>query len=309
MSKGRILVVEDDFDISNMLRIYFSGQGYEVQVAPRGGDALAMTRKQLPNLIVLDIMLPDMNGYDVCRELRTTTRTSHIPVIFLTQKDERSDRIAGLELGADDYITKPFDIEELKLRVQNSISASTRIAQMDSRSNLPSGRLIEDHLRTLMHGTKPWTYLDVKIDGYDAFTDVYGFVAGDEVVRFMAMLMSEIIDEHGTADDYAGHPGKDNFVIVTHADADRLRAALVDRFNEEVKQHYSFIDRERGYITVPDSTYGERQSNLMSLSAGWVSTQTHQFSDIREITELAAENRRRGISGEESSASSIPTSW
>lgn len=105
MSKGRILVVEDDFDISNMLRIYFTGQGYDVQVAPRGGDALTLTRKQLPQLIVLDIMLPDMDGYAVCRELRQTTRTSHIPIIFLTQRDERSDRIAGLELGADDYIT------------------------------------------------------------------------------------------------------------------------------------------------------------------------------------------------------------
>ncbi|HRF96559.1 MAG TPA: response regulator, partial [Aggregatilineales bacterium] len=118
MSKGRILVVEDDFDISNMLRIYFTGQGYEVQVAPRGSDALAMTRKQLPELIMLDIMLPDMNGYDVCKELRTTARTRHVPIIFLTQKDERSDKIIGLEMGADDYVTKPFDIEELKLRVQ-----------------------------------------------------------------------------------------------------------------------------------------------------------------------------------------------
>ena len=150
MNMGRILVVEDDFDISNMLRIYFAGQGYEVQVAPRGGDALAMTRKQLPNLIVLDIMLPDMNGYDVCRELRQTTRTSHIPIIFLTQKDERSDKIAGLELGADDYITKPFDIEELKLRVQNAISSANRHAQIDDKSGLPTGRLIEEHLRSLM---------------------------------------------------------------------------------------------------------------------------------------------------------------
>src|SRR5690242_461196 len=135
MSKGRILVVEDDFDISNMLRIYFTGQGYEVQVAPRGGDALSITRKQLPNLIMLDIMLPDMNGYDVCRELRTTTRTSHIPIIFLTQKDERSDKIAGLELGADDYVTKPFDIEELKLRVKNAIEGAARINSLHPISN------------------------------------------------------------------------------------------------------------------------------------------------------------------------------
>src|SRR3990170_2982133 len=150
MAKGRILIVEDDFDISNMLRIYFSGQGYEVNVAPRGGDALTMARQQLPHLIVLDIMLPDLDGYAVCRELRQTTRTSHIPIIFLTQKDERSDRIAGLELGADDYITKPFDIEELKLRVQNAIARSERENLTNPTTGLPSGRLNEEQLRSLM---------------------------------------------------------------------------------------------------------------------------------------------------------------
>lgn len=311
MSKGRILVVEDDFDISNMLRIYFSGQGYEVQVAPRGGDALSMTRKQLPNLIVLDIMLPDMNGYDVCRELRMTTRTSHIPIIFLTQRDERSDKIQGLELGADDYVTKPFDIEELKLRVQNAISAANRQTQIDSKSNLPTGRLIEDHLRTLMHSESDWAYLDLKINQFDAFTDVYGFVAGDEVIRFMAVLISEVIDEAGTPDDYAGHPGRDNFILITHSpDPETLKAHLTEVFDEKIKQHYSFIDRERGYILVPDnSAYGEVQAPLMSLSVGSVSTRTHRFSDIREVTELAAEDRRRGVSGQNNSNADLLTSW
>src|SRR5207248_6606994 len=161
MSKGRILVVEDDFDISNMLRIYFTGQGFEVSVAPRGNDALAMTRQSLPHLIVLDIMLPDMDGYAVCKQLRTTTRTSHIPIIFLTQKDERSDKIAGLELGADDYITKPFDIEELKLRVKNAIDRVDREKSMDPRSNLPSSKLIEEQLRDLMRATETWSYIDL----------------------------------------------------------------------------------------------------------------------------------------------------
>lgn len=118
MTKGHILVVEDEFDIAKMLDIYFRGQGFTVDVAHKGHDALAATRKQLPNLIILDINLPDMSGYDVCRDLRTTTRTSHIPIIFLTQKDERSDKIAGLELGADDYITKPFHVRELLARAK-----------------------------------------------------------------------------------------------------------------------------------------------------------------------------------------------
>lgn len=310
MSKGRILVVEDDFDISNMLRIYFTGQQYDVQIAPRGNDALMMTRKQLPSLIILDIMLPDMNGYDVCRELRTTTRTSHIPVIFLTQKDERSDKIAGLELGADDYITKPFDIEELKLRVQNAINSAERVAQIDSRSNLPTGRLIEEHLRQLMHSEKPWTYVDLKITHFDPFTEVYGFVAGDDVMRFTALLMGEVVDEVGTPDDYLGHPGRDTFVVITHTtDANKLKQRLVERFNEEVKQHYSFIDRERGYIQVPGDAEGEHQVPLMVLAVGSVSTETHQFSDIREITELAAEDRRRGGVGGEAPGQKILTSW
>ncbi len=309
MSKGRILVVEDDFDISNMLRIYFTGQGYEVQVAPRGAEALTATRQQLPKLIVLDIMLPDMNGYDVCRELRTTTRTSHIPIIFLTQRDERSDKIAGLELGADDYITKPFDIEELKLRVQNAIAAAERQNQIDPRSNLPTGRLIEEHLRNLMHEEQDWTYIDMKINTFDPFTEVYGFVAGDEVVRFMALLIGEVIDAMGTSNDYVGHPGRDNFVLITHAqDGDKLKQNLAKRFNEEVKQHYSFIDREREYILAPTSDGGEKQTPLMSLSLGSVSTRTHQFSDIREITELAAEDRRGGISNTDA-GSKLLSSW
>jgi DNA-binding response OmpR family regulator len=312
MSKGRILVVEDDFDISNMLRIYFSGQGYEVQVAPRGGDALSMTRKQLPDLIMLDIMLPDMNGYDVCRELRTTTRTKHVPIIFLTQRDERSDKIIGLELGADDYVTKPFDIEELKLRVQNAITAAKRQVNLDPKSQLPTGTLIEDHLRNLMRDGQNWTYLDIKINTFEQFREVYGFVAGDEVIRFMAMILREIVDDIGTPDDFIGHPGNDNFIIITHAeDTKRVQNRMAERFEDGIKQHYSFIDRERGYILVPDANgRGDRQVELMSLAVGAVSTRTHQFSDIREITELAADNRRRGENESgDTSTPILPTAW
>ena len=303
MGKGRILVVEDDFDISNMLRIYFSGQGYEVQVAPRGGDALMLTRKQLPQLIVLDIMLPDMNGYDVCRELRSTTRTSHIPIIFLTQKDERSDKIAGLELGADDYITKPFDIEELKLRVKNQIERAERDNYTDPNSGLPSSSLIEEKLRELMRQDEVWSYLDVKLLGYEAFKDVYGFVAGNEVLRFMALVMGEVLDEHGTPEDFVGHAGSDNFVVITYTDRPpSLIKALTDRFAEEVQQHYSFIDRERGFMMKDNE-----KVPLMTLAVGSISNATRQFADIREITELAAESRRRGMPADDDAP--VATEW
>ncbi|MBI5293091.1 MAG: response regulator [Chloroflexi bacterium] len=291
MAKGRILIVEDDFDISNMLRIYFSGQGYDVNVAPRGGDALTLARQQLPHLLVLDIMLPDMDGYAVCRELRQTTRTSHIPIIFLTQKDERSDRITGLELGADDYITKPFDIEELKLRVQNAIARSERENLTDPRSGLPSGRLIEEQLRRLMRATG-WAFMDCKLNSFDPFKEVYGFVAGDEVLRFAALLIKEVLDDNGTPNDFIGHAGGENFVIIsTEGNAATIRNQIKTRFAEEVKTHYSFVDRERGYILARGADNTDKQVPLMTLSMGVV-TASNQFSDIREITEMAAEARR-----------------
>ncbi len=288
MSNGRILIVEDDFDISNMLRIFFTGQGYHVDVAARGNDALELCRKKLPDLIVLDIMLPDMNGYEVCKVMRTTTRTSHIPIIFLTQKDERSDRIAGLELGADDYITKPFDIEELKLRVRTAINTYKRHNMTDPITGLPSSRLIEDQLRNLMR-IKDWNYLQIGIDHIEPFSDEYGFLARDEVLRFTTLLLNEVDDEFGTLDDFIGHATSNTFVLITMAEnvpavVDELR----QRFDEGILSHYSFIDREQGGIMQPDG----HLVPLMKLSIGIVSDKTQRFSDIREITETAAELRR-----------------
>ena len=218
MGKARLLIVEDDLDISNMLKIYFTGLGYDVDVAIRGGEALEKTKQVLPHLIVLDIMLPDIDGYEVCRTLRTNTRTSHIPVIFLTQKDERSDKLQGLELGADDYITKPFDIEELKLRVQGAIRRSERESLTDPRSGLPAGRLIEEQLRRIIRETG-WAYMDVRINNFEPFKDVYGFVASDDVLRFAAMMIGEVLDELGTTGDFIGHAGGDNFIIITREEA------------------------------------------------------------------------------------------
>ena len=192
MANSRLLIVEDDVDISNMLEAYFSGLDFDVDVAHRGAEALEKTRRNLPDLIVLDILLPDIDGYEVCRSLRKNTLTSRIPVIFLTQKDERGDRLQGLELGADDYITKPFDIEELRLRVLGAIRRAERENLTDPRSGLPAGRLIEEQLRRIIR-QEDWALLDVRINHLETFREVYGFVAGDNVLRFTAMLLKDAI--------------------------------------------------------------------------------------------------------------------
>ena len=293
MAKARILIVEDDRDISDMLKFYFTGEGYEAEVAGRGNLALEMTRQSLPHLIVLDIMLPDIDGYEVCRQLRLSTRTSHIPVIFLTQKDERSDKLQGLELGADDYITKPFDVEELRLRVQNAIARAERESLTDPRSGLPSGRLIEDQLREIIR-RDGWAYMDIRINHFQAFSDLYGFVAADNVIRFTTLLLGEAVDEHGTADDFIGHPGGNSFVVITEeGNQDKIGEAIKARFKDQVLSHYNFIDREQGFIQVVNDAGEQENTPLMAVSIGVVTPSEYQIADIREITEIAAAERKK----------------
>lgn len=297
MGKARLLIVEDDTDISNMLRIYFSSQGYEVDIAPRGSEALEKTRHVMPHLIILDIMLPDIDGYEVCRTLRTNTRTSHVPVIFLTQKDERSDKLQGLELGADDYITKPFDIEELKWRVQNAISRSERESLTDPQTGLPAGRLIEDQLRRVIR-QKGWALMDIRLNNFDAFKDVYGFIAANDSLRSTAIMIGEVVDELGSPNDFVGHAGGDNFIIITTENAAAaIRQRLKGRFSSEILTHYNFMDRQQGFIMAMNSDGQLEQTPLMTMGIGTVSPSTSMFADIREITELAAEARRQDQTG------------
>jgi PleD family two-component response regulator len=288
MGKSRILVVEDDPDIGNMLKAYFEGQGFELTLATRGKDALSLTRHSLPQLIVLDIVLPDMDGYEVCRALRSSSRTGHIPILFLTQRDERRDRIAGLELGADDYITKPFDIEELRLRVQNAMARAERESLTDPRTGLPGSRQIEARLQEILP-RKDWSMLNCRLMEFDAYRAAYGDAAGDDFLRFAADQIIQTVDEAGAPDDFIGYSGGDSFVVITEETlAAALEAQLKTRINRTAPNNYSYVDQQRGYSLFRDGSGAETRAGLITLSVAVIHSSTHDFTDVRQIAELAA---------------------
>jgi CheY-like chemotaxis protein len=294
MGKGRILVVEDDIDISKMLRIYFDSQGYEVLVANRGEEALEICRRKLPNVVVLDIQLPDIDGYQVCRNLRDNTRTSYVPIIFLTQKDERSDKIAGLELGADDYITKPFDIEELKLRVEGSIRRSQHTALTHPVTNLQAGKLIEEELKHIKDSPDPWLMLYFGIRNVDAFKEAVGPIHVNEVLIFLADIIREVVEAHGTLNDFVGQASDNDFIVITAPEAaSSICQEVIRRFEGESNIFYPFRFREIGKVTFQDIDGVDREADFMTLTVGRVSSEDGPFADIMQITEDAADDRRR----------------
>ncbi|PDW02963.1 GGDEF domain-containing response regulator [Candidatus Viridilinea mediisalina] len=297
MSKERILVVEDQPDISSLLKIYFTSQGYEVFTAMRGSHALEICSKTPPNLALLDVNLPDMEGYDIGRALRASPRTRHIPIIFLTARGERRDRLVGLgEVQAQYYIVKPFDIEEVHTIVKNQLDEARRKNQLHPVTNLPTADLIGDHLRLLL-SAQGWSMALLHINGFETFTQSYGSVVGEDVLKFTALLLNEAVNELGGNDDFVGHMVVGPAFVLTSS-PERIKTIverLLTRFDEEIGLHYNFRHRKQGYIEITDDAGGTRQVPLMALSVGVVTSEDGPFYDIRELSETVEETRQRAL--------------
>jgi two-component system alkaline phosphatase synthesis response regulator PhoP len=255
--KRILLVVEDDPDTASLLAMYFTAHDFEVIVASRGEEGLDAARKRLPDLILLDIILPDVDGFTVGARLRASPRTSHIPIIILSEKAALQDRVTGLESGAQDYVTKPFDLEELRLRAQNLVARSQRENLVDPRTNLPTGPWIEEQLARA-RARPGWHVIECQIADYQPFLDQNGFMAGDDVLKFTAHLLREVTDQHGTAEDFLAHRADAVFLILTGAaDPAALAEQARRRFDDEVPAYYGFVDREQGYMAVQNHRTGQ----------------------------------------------------
>ncbi|MBP7690027.1 MAG: response regulator [Thermoflexales bacterium] len=268
----QMMVVEDDRDTAEMLTAYFEAQGYDVVSVAWGQDAVRQAQQdQLPDLILLDIRLPDMDGYEVCKRLRAHRRTQNVPVIFLTEKRERSDRLSGLELGAVDYITKPFDIQDLRLRVRNILRRSKYQTLVHPVTGLPYDDLVEERLRVLLLQHN-WALLTIKIGGLDAFADRYGFVARDDALRALALMMNNTAAE-GQVDSEASFVGQlsdTHFVIISEAaHGTELRERLATRIRQAV--HYFYPAKERAPSSEPPPA--------LKFSVGLLTEQNGPYAD------------------------------
>lgn len=264
MTNKRLLLIEDDYDVAEMLLMYFQSYDYDVYHADTGLAGIDLARTRFPNLILLDVMLPHMDGYDVCVRLRNMSLTRYIPILFLTQKDERASKVHGLELGADDYITKPFDIDELRLRVQGSISRATREHLHEARTGLPTGPMVEEELYRRQHSNIPYTQLVFSLTGFSAYNDVYGFVAGNQAMHYAGKTIQTAVAELGTHDDFVAIVD-DQFIVLTCAEGvDALEDRIKTAFANDIRAFYSFIDADRGGVLLNEGLPDEQMVPLMT---------------------------------------------
>jgi PleD family two-component response regulator len=272
-AKSKILIVEDDLDIAEMLNAYFRVQGYEVFTVNWGEDGVRAAQTVLPDLMILDIRLPDIDGYEVARRVRSDRRTSDIPIIFLTEKRERIDRLQGFEVGADDYITKPFDVQELRLRVRNALKRVSQESLTNPVSGLPEGPLVEERLSDVIHKSG-WALLHICIRHLDTFREAYGFVASDDVLRAISLMIHNTIKESGSAEDFLGHISPTDFVVVvTPANLPTFQERIRSRLEQSLDYFYPMKDREQA----------SQQANRLAVQISEVPSVYGRFSSVDQL--------------------------
>ena len=271
--KPKILIIEDDLDVAEMLNAYFRVQGYEVFTVNWGEDGVRSCQTVHPDLVILDIRLPDIDGYEVARRLRSDRRTADIPIIFLTEKRDRSDRLQGLELGADDYITKPFDVQELRLRVRNALKRVSQGSLTNPVTGLPEGALVDEKLSEVL-GKEGVALLFISIDNMVSFREAYGFVASDDVLRAISLMIVNTMREVSRPEDFLGHVSGTDFVLVLPpSNLSALNEKLRVRLEQSVEYFYPIKDREQ--MAKSRNRLGVKLSEISSLKGN--------FTDVNQI--------------------------
>jgi diguanylate cyclase (GGDEF)-like protein len=296
--KETILVVDDEPHIRKILKFLLEQNDFQVLTAANGEEALTQARQSLPDLVLLDLMMPKMDGMEVCRRLRADYRTGQIPIIIVTAKGEVSERVRGLKGGANDYLTKPYDHNELIARVRNMLDWSRVQRQANPLTGLPGNQAIEAELQARIERTEPFAFMYIDVDNFKGYNDNYGYSKGDEAIRFVANLLRECSISVGGADsDFIGHIGGDDFVVICPpAHSDVLAQSIVDRFDRESYRLFEQSDIERGYLEVRNRFGGTNVVPFVTLTIAVVVDRGGTFRHWAKVSDVAAELKAYGKS-------------
>jgi diguanylate cyclase (GGDEF)-like protein len=286
---GRVLVVDDDEDIARFIELNLVLEGFEVEVVHDGRVALEAVLRQPPDLVLLDVMMPHLDGVEVLRRLRANAATAVTPVVLLTAKSLSADKVVGLTAGADDYIVKPFDILELIARVHTTLRRTAEIRSTSPLTGLPGNHRIDLEIAGRAGAGAPYAVCHVDLDEFKSFNDAYGFLRGDRLLLNLAACLQSAGAEVGDPSVFIGHVGGDDFVVVcTPSQAEPLGQRLIASWDREVRSHYDPVDLERGWLEVLDRRMELRRHPIVSVSVG-VAWTVGSGRDRRAVVAAAAE--------------------
>ncbi|NQU95204.1 MAG: diguanylate cyclase [Candidatus Omnitrophica bacterium] len=272
MEKKKILIIEDDEDLLEVLQVRLSSQGYEVHTNIGKREVLREIRSIWPDLILLDITLPEISGLEIKAELNKNTHTASIPVIFLTGKDSVSDKVKGLGLGADDYIAKPFDSKELMSRIEAALRRRgfyEEISMTDGLTGVYNVKFFQKQITLFFNIAKRYkkifALIIIDIDNLKDINDTYGHLAGDFILKEFSSLTKKTLRKSDILARYGG----DEFAIIMPETDEEHAAYAIDRLKQNINgKPFVFGDKKqelRFNISVGMTTYRDTLTSELEM--------------------------------------------
>ncbi|WP_242360142.1 response regulator [Anaeromyxobacter sp. SG17] len=291
---GRVLVVDDDPAIRAISAEVLASQGYEVLEADTAAEARRIVQEKRPQLLLVDVQLPDGNAFALLEGLAEERASEPFAVVFLSARGETADKVRALRLGADDYLTKPFDAQELVARVDAVLRRREATLHASPMTRLPGGRAIDQEVERRLGGRVPFALTYVDLDNLKAFNDHYGYAKADGVIIQTAGILRHAVTEHGGEAAFLGHIGGDDFVVLTAPErAGAVCREIISTFDRVIPLYYDREDRERGFIEAADRFGVPRQFPILSLSIATVVAPPGRYAAHADVARAASELKER----------------
>ena len=289
----RILVIDDDRLIRQLVVRTIASSNYLVAEASSGMEGLEQALKFQPDLILLDLMMPGMDGHEVCKRMRQNPVTANVPIVILTALDQIDEKAHSFNVGADDYLTKPIESRELFLRIEAHLRRSVRELGANPLTGLPGNPIIEQNIRTRIQSNQPIAVLYIDLDNFKAFNDAYGWVQGDVVIKALAVILCNVVQEFGNKDDFVGHIGGDDFLLLTTPEhASTIAEKIIAEFDKIIPTFYSADARERGYLIAKDRRGRPFRAPVATVAIAIVTNEEHELQTPAQIASIAAEVKK-----------------
>jgi len=296
----KVLVVDDERNILDIIKFNLEVEGYEVITSREGDEALRLVQELNPDLILCDIMMPELDGLEVCRRLKADGRTNQIPVVMLSARTQAQDKVASIEAGADDFITKPFDFSDLVARITINLIRARQKRDVSPLTGLPGSISIEAETKKRISKNLLFATLYIDMDNFKPFNDIYGFPIGDKAIRLLSSVVDDAVKKIGNVNDFIGHGGGDDFVVITSPErAGTIAESIISDFDEQVGSLYREEDLRRGYSIFVDRLGRDNYIPIITLSIGIASNYRRRITTHWEVGEIAKEtlNYAKSIPG------------
>ena len=300
--KKRILIIDSQV-LSQATLIGTLKDDYHVVTAKSAEEAGKKLLRNSIDMILLETILPDVDGFEFCQQLKSDKQTAALPIIFITSLDNVTAEAKGFEVGAVDYITKPFNAPTVKARIHNQLQLSDAIKELkrlnqlalDANPNtgLPGNTSILNELKRVVEAGEAVTVIYADLDNFKVYNDVYGFAQGDNIITFTANVIKVAMQLSGCGDSFLGHIGGDDFVIVVPSEyCNPVANEIIERLDKGIGEFYSAEDVKRGFVIASDRAGNPFESPLISLSLGAIDLTQREISTPLEIVDICTETKK-----------------